>query len=309
LTLGSALYAMNYIWARYVHPIASGDPNMGMMVFVAQASFFTWLTLFIFLRGGPKQKPSLAHWGAMAFNGASGPVILTLILKGSILVTPSLSSIIVVSNVLIIAVIARAIGRKRFVGAQVPALIGGFIGVGWISASRGGFHGEAVGVGLLAIAAVLIAAATLTIEKPIKQLGWAPVTRWVSAVAVVASYGGLAALGEIRILSLSQTALSAVMGVFSLGLAGILFSIGLFRLGSADTSVFKLLIPFFSLIYGAALFGEIPDLGSFVAGLMVVGALAVYYHSGASRPETMMAATSAESLDHEGEKRAADAVG
>jgi len=300
LTLASALYGMNYVWARYVDPEVGAipqvgaiplsviDPSAGMMTFVVQASFFTWLTLFIFLRGRPRRKPSISHWVAMAFNGTSGPVILTLILLGSRLVTPALASIIVVSNVLFIAVIARAMGRKRFVGAQVPALVAGFMGVGWISASRGGFHGEAQGVALLTLAALLIAAATLTIEKPIKELGWAPVTRWVSTVSVIAGYCGLALFWEVRILSMSQTALSALMGIFSLGAAGILFSIGLSRLGSADTSVFKLLIPFFSLVYGAALFGEIPDVGSFMAGLMVVGALVVYHHSGVTEPRRAM---------------------
>ena len=292
LTLASALYGMNYIWARYVdplagsnplvgaNPLAAPDPSAGMITFVAQASFFAWLTLFLFLRGGPGTRPSAAHWTAMVFNGVSGPVILSLILAGSRLVTPALASIIVVSNVLFIALFARATGRKRFTSAQVAALAVGFTGVGLIGASRGGFHGEALGVGLLTLAAMLIAAATITIESPIKELGWAPVTRWVAAVSALAGYCGLAFFWEVRILSAPQTVLSAFMGVFSLGLAGILFSIGLSRLGSADTSVFKLLIPFFSLIYGAALFGEIPDMVSFMAGLMVAGALVVYHRSG-----------------------------
>ena len=325
LTLASALYGLNYVWARYVdppegvnplagvnppagvNPLSGIDPSAGMMTFVVQASFFTWLTLFIFLRGGAKRKPSVGHWVAMLLNGASGPVILTLILQGSRLVTPALASIIVVSNVLFIAVVARAMGRKRFVGGQVPALVAGFIGVGWISASRGGFHGEAEGVALLTLAALLIAGATLVIEKPIKELGWAPVTRWVSTVSVIAGYCGLALFWEVRILSVSQTALSALMGIFSLGAAGILFSIGLSRLGSADTSVFKLLIPFFSLLYGAALFGEIPDIGSFMAGLMVVGALAVYHHSGAAELRRAMGEGTTGALPVTGvEKQCAD---
>ncbi|MDH5638666.1 MAG: hypothetical protein OEZ04_09255, partial [Nitrospinota bacterium] len=62
-----------------------------------------------------------------------------------------------------------------------------------------------------------------------------------------------------------------------------------------------------SLLYGAALFGEIPDIGSFMAGLMVVGALAVYHHSGAAELRRAMGEGTTGALPVTGvEKQCAD---
>jgi len=276
LVASSALYGSGYVLARYI------DPGAGVGMFVTQSMVFSWLTLALMVPGKLEKRPSPGAWAAMAFNGATGPFIVFLIMLGSQAVTPALSSLIVISNVLFIALFARLLGRKRFSGVQAPALVAGFAGVALISASRGGFYGETWGVAMLLMAAVMIALATISIEKPLMELGWGPVTRWTASIAAVTAVAGQAVLDGIHLHSAQQTALAAVMGVFSLGAPGILYSRGMSRLGSADSAVFKLLIPMFSLIYGAALLGELPDVGSFAAGVVVAVSLVVYHQGGVS---------------------------
>ena len=281
LAVSSALYAIGYVLARYI------DPASGAGMFTAQAMFFSWLTLFLFAKSPSLRKPTFAGWAAMAFNGVAGPFTVYLIMLGSMSVTPALSSLIVISNVLFIALIARALGRKRFVGAQAPALAVGFAGVAYISAAHGALYGDPRGTLFLTLASLMIAASTIVIERPLAEVGWAPVSRWVSAISAVTAVLAIAIQGGLHFHSPSQTGLAIIMGVFSLGAPGILYSRGMSILGSADTAVFKLLIPFFSLLYGAAIFREIPDPGSFAAGLLVAGALMAYHYSGHVRAETV----------------------
>ncbi len=281
LVISSAFFASGYILARAI------DPEVGMWMFVAQAMLFCALTLSFFGQRGAKPRVSGRAVFAIFFNGASSPIIVFMVMEGSRLVTPALASIIVISNVLMIAGLARALGRKRFTTSQVVALFTGFLGIIWISVERGSLSGEGTGVVYLLASAVIIAVVTISIEKSVVKIGWAKVTQWSFWVGFAIAFIAVIATGQFKFHSPLQTALAVVVGSLSLGAPVLLFNLGMSRIGSADAAAFKLLIPFFALIYGAIFLGQTPNINSSAAGLLVVGSLAVYQFSNRSHGPDM----------------------
>lgn len=276
LVAASALFASGYIFARGINPEA------GTGMFVVQAMFSCAFTMTLF--GGarrPGARVTRRALAAVGFNGVGSPVIVYLVMEGSQVVTPSLAAILVISNVLMIAALTWALGRKRFTAAQLGALVTGFGGIIWISLGNGSLGGGGRGVISLLAAAVLIAALTVAIERPIVSIGWAAITRWSFWVAAVFSASVALITGSFGFHSPGQTALALGQGAMALGAPVLMFNMGISRLGSADAAAFKLLIPFFALIYGVVMLGEIPDPGLALAGLVVVGSVAVYQFSAA----------------------------
>lgn len=66
------------------------------------------------------------------------------------------------------------------------------------------------------------------------------------------------------------------MGAFSIGTSVALFNTGMSKIGAADAAVFKLMIPFFALIYGIIFLGEIPGVSTGVGALVVILSVAIY---------------------------------
>jgi len=274
LVASSALFATGYIVARAI------DPAGGMGMFVTQTMLASAVSLSLL---GGRRKRSAAwsgHLPAIALNGAGTPAIVFLVLSGSKTITPSLASIIVISNVLLIALFAWALGRKRFNVREAAALAAGFGGVVWISLERGAIGGEWGGVVMLAASSLLIAVLTVAIERPIVEIGGVVVTRWIFWAAFAASFSATALTGGLRFYSMEQTGLAVFLGVFGMGASVLMFNIGMGRIGSADAAAFKLMIPFFALVYGFLILGEAPSPGSFAAGLVVVGSVWLYQRSG-----------------------------
>jgi len=273
LFFASALMASGYILVRAI------DPQAGMGMFVTQSMFFSALAVTFFGSRKPAKKITRQDMTAIAFNGVATPVALFLVWEGARVVTPSLASIIVNSNVLMIALLAWALGRKKFTMTQFLALSSGFAGIVWISLERGALGGEAAGVLSLLAGAVIIAAITVTIERAVVAIGPAAVTRWSYWISFVVSLAAMLISGQLKFYSFWQSGLAMVTGGI-MGALALLFYFGMSRLGSADAAAFKLLVPFFALIYGIVLLGLIPNLSSGVAGIMVVASVAVYQFSG-----------------------------
>jgi len=276
LVVSSAFFASGYILARAI------DPEVGMWMFVAQAMLFCALTLSFFGRRGATPRVSARAAFAIFFNGASSPIIVFMVMEGSRLVTPALASIIVISNVLMIAALARVLGRKKFTTLQIVALFTGFIGIIWISVERGSLAGERTGVVYLLASAVIISVITISIEKPVVKIGWARVTQWSFWVGFAIALIAAITAGQFQFHSPLQTLLAVVVGSLSLGAPVLLFNLGMSIIGSADAAAFKLLIPFFALVYGAIFLGQTPSMSSSAAGLLVAGSLAVYQFSNQS---------------------------
>ncbi|HJM82915.1 MAG TPA: DMT family transporter [Nitrospinota bacterium] len=273
LVVSSAMFAIGYIIAHLINPAA------GMGMFVCQAMFCSALLFFIFKGNKPIGKLNFYLVAAIAYNGVSSPIIVYLILTGSRMVSPSLAAILVISNVLMIAAMARLLNRKKFTVIQLASLIAGFIGVTWISLEKGAFSGEGVGASYLLLAAFLIATITIAIEGPIKDRGWAPVTRWSFSISFIVTLVTIYISGNFAFHSPGQSALAIVLGFIALGAPVLLFNRGMGILGSADAAATKLLIPFFSLIYGVVFLNDIPGISSLSAGLIVVGSVGIYQYS------------------------------
>jgi len=277
LIASSALFATGYIAARWIHPDA------GMDMFVTQVMFAGAVALSFFKRKGSLKEYIHHHlWPIMA-NAAGTPVVVYFVLKGSRVITPSLSSIIVISNALLIAVIAWGIGRKRFTGIQTAALTAGFCGVVWISLERGALGGEWGGVAALLVSSVIIAVITVMLEDTVTGIGGLAPTLlifWISfalcSIAMVFTQG-------VWFHSAGQTALAFFLGVFGMAAPVLLFNIGMGRIGAADAAAFKLLIPFFALVYGYLLLGEMPTASSALAGFLVIASVWAYHHYGERR--------------------------
>lgn len=280
LLSASALMASGYILVRAI------DPEAGMGMFVMQSMFFCALAVTFFGSGKPAGQVTRSDMAAIAFNGVATPVALFLVWGGARVVTPSLASIIVNSNVLMIAFLAWALGRKKFTITQFLALASGFAGIVWISLERGALGGEAQGVAYLLAGAVVIAAITVIIERPVVEIGAVAVTRWSYWISFVVSLAVMLISGQLKFFSFWQSGLALVTGGI-MGALALLFYLGMSRLGSADAAAFKLLVPFFALIYGMVILGLVPNLSSGVAGVLVVASVAVYQFSGkASRLES-----------------------
>jgi drug/metabolite transporter (DMT)-like permease len=217
---------------------------------------------------------------AIAFNGAGSPLVVFLVLGGARVVTPSLASILVNFNVLVIALLVWILGRKKFSAIQLVALATGFAGIVWISLERGSLGGEAEGVAYLLIGSVLIATVTVAIERPVVDLGAVAVTRWSFWIGFIVSFIAMIITGQVKFHSLEQSGLAIITGGLSLGAPVLLFNLGMSKLGSADAAAFKLLIPFFALTYGFLILGQIPNLSSAIAGVLVIVSVAVYQLSG-----------------------------
>ena len=161
LLFSSAFFASGYILAKGI------DAEVGMGMFVTQAMFFCALTVTLFSPAKPLGKATRSDKVAIAFNGAGSPMVVFLVLGGARVVTPSLASIIVISNVLIIALLAWALGRKKFTTSQLFSLATGFAGIVWICLQKGAVGGEVTGVVYLLSGSVLIAAITVAVERPV----------------------------------------------------------------------------------------------------------------------------------------------
>ncbi|VAX15016.1 hypothetical protein MNBD_NITROSPINAE04-2497 [hydrothermal vent metagenome] len=274
LLFACALFASGYVLVRAI------DPQAGMGMFVTQSMFFCALTITLFGYKKPARKATRYDMAAMAFNGVGSPLALFLVLGGARVVTPSLASIIVNSNVLMIALLAWALGRKKFTKTQFLALTAGFAGIVWISLERGAIGGEARGVMYLLAGAVLVAAITVTIERAVVEIGAVAVTRWAYWIGFTTSLTAMIVSGQLKFHSFWQSGLAMITGGVSLGAPALLFYFGMSRLGSADAAAFKLLIPFFALIYGIVFLDQIPNLSSAIAGVLVIVSVAVYQFSG-----------------------------
>jgi len=274
LFLASALFASGYVLVKAI------DPEAGMGMFVTQSMFFCGLIITLFSYRKPARKATRADMAAIAFNGVGSPLALFLVLGGARVVTPALASIIVNSNVLMIALLAWTLGRKKFTMAQLFSLAVGFAGIVWISLDRGALGGEAQGVVYLLLGAVLVAVITVTIERTVVDIGPIAVTRWSYWIGFAVSFGAMIITGQLKFHSFWQSGLAMITGGLSLGAPALLFYFGMRRLGSADAAAFKLLIPFFALLYGIVFLDQIPNLSSGVAGILVVASVAVYQFSG-----------------------------
>ena len=273
LIAASALFAIGYPLARAV------ESDAGVPTFVALSSLFCALAFSAFGRLGARGPAPVPHEKmVMLLCGAVSPGILYLILSASRMVTPSLASVIVISNALIVAAAAGALGRKRFTAPQLLALAGGFAGVVWISVERGVWGGKLMGVAELLVSALLIAAITLAVEAPLARLGWAKVSQWTFWSGAVCSMAAVLALGKFTPPAPGQMALAAFMGAASMSVPAALFNMGMSRLGSADAAAFKLLIPFFALVYAAVALGELPSPGSALAGSLVIASVGFYQY-------------------------------
>ncbi len=275
LILSSVGAASSYLLARGFDPAA----GMGMLVSQALIAGATLLTIAGWNRYSWKVKRS--HIAPIMFNGFGAPMILFLVWRGAMVVTPALGAIIVISNAIMIAVITWALGRKQFAITQVAALATGFCGVVWISVERGALGGEGSGIASLIGGAILIALITVAMERPAMEAGALTVTRWSMWIASAVSLVILFATGGAHFYSFSQTGLAIALGIISISMPILLFNIGMSRIGAADAAVFKLLIPFFALLYGAVILKEIPSGNSILAGLVVIVSLAAYQYGGA----------------------------
>ncbi len=270
LILSSAMFASGYILARAISP----DVAMGM--FVTLSMFFSAVTLSIFKGKRKRANISQGDIAAMVANGVGSPLIVFMGMEGAKTVTPALASVLVTSNVLMIALAAWALGRKLFRAKHVAALVCGFLGIVWISLERGVMGGEQRGIALLLGAAILIAFVTIIIEKPVFEIGWAPVTRWTFWMGSIFSAIYTLVIGQFGWLSVEQTLLCVVVGAISIAGPVVTFNLGMSKIGSADAAAIKLLIPFFALVYGILILDEYPAFKSFLAAIVVVVSVAMY---------------------------------
>ncbi|VAX15860.1 Permease of the drug/metabolite transporter (DMT) superfamily [hydrothermal vent metagenome] len=269
LLISSAFFASGYLLARYY------NPGSGLGMLITQALFSGALAITVVTwRVSWKIEPH--HILPICFNGVVSPVILFTVWSGAMIVTPALAATIVISNAIMIAAISWAIGRKTFVKVEVFALVIGFCGVVWIGLQRGAFGGEAVGIAFLLGGAALIATITVAIERAVMEAGGVTVTRWALWSSFFVALAFTWFTGRLKFYSVEQSGLAFFMGVFSIGTSVALFNSGMSKIGAADAAVFKLLIPFFALIYGIVFLGETPNMNSAVAAVVVILSVALY---------------------------------
>ncbi|VAX24457.1 Permease of the drug/metabolite transporter (DMT) superfamily [hydrothermal vent metagenome] len=273
LVASSCMFATGYLLTR------AHDPQSGMGALIVQSLFAGAVTLTI-LVGRVNWKPPGEYKWHILFNGICSPLILYFVWTGAKVVTPALASIIVISNVLMIALASWALGRKKFNKAQAASLTLGFLGVVWISVERGALGGEGAGVVYLLIGAVLIATTTVVMEVPVKVMGGASATLLAMWSGFFVSLIFILATGGFEFYSLEQTGVAFTMGIVSIVLPVLFFNIGMNRIGAADAAAYKLLIPFFALVYGVIFLGEIPGFSASIGGLAVVASVAAYQRTG-----------------------------
>ncbi len=269
LLISSAFFASGYPLAKFF------DPGSGIGMLITQALFAGAVAITIATwKVSWKIKPR--HIAPICFNGLLSPFALFAVWTGAMIVTPALASTIVISNSIMIAAISWAIGRKTFVKLEVIALVTGFCGVVWIGLQRGAFGGEAMGIAFLLSGAVLIATITLTIERAVIEAGGVTVTKWALWTSFVVALTFTWLAGQLKFYSMEQSGLAFFMGAFSIGTSVALFNSGMSKIGAADAAVFKLLIPFFALIYGMVFLGEAPGASSGFGALVVISSVAIY---------------------------------
>lgn len=269
LVAASAMFASGYPLARAV------DASYGMDMLVAQGMVVSAILLSLTPGkfAGSGMRP---HIWPIVFNGVGSAATCFMVMEGSRVITPSLAAVIVISNALMVAALAWALGRKKFTAPQLVALCAGFAGVVWVSVERGALGGQALGVAYLLMAAALIALMTIAIEKPLAQAGGVAVTRMSFWIAAVVSIGVLVCTGRFASLTAGHAAVAVFFGVICTGVPSLLFNEGMIRVGSADAAAFKLLIPVFAFVYGVGMLGESPSASSLVGGLLVVASVAAY---------------------------------
>lgn len=273
LVVFAAMAATGYIMSRFIEP--------GTTYIFAVHSLISSAIFMIAIdrrRGFAIAKPDRAP---IIFAGCGLAVIPFLVLEGSRAVSPSLASILVISNALMIAVMTWALGRNTFNHRQVVALITGFAGVVWISFEQGNVSGRPVGVVYLLVAATLIAMTTVAMERTVQKIGGLAATKRMMMAAVPVGIIILLITDHgVVFHSPTQSALGFLFGLISLGAPVLLFNVGMSMIGAADAANYKLLIPFFALLYGAIVIGETPEPELAVAGLVTVVSVALYQRAG-----------------------------
>ncbi len=215
-------------------------------------------------------------WWPVIFCGVGVAATPFLVLYATRLVSPGLAAVLVISNALIIAVLSWLLGRKRFNATQVIAMLVGFGGVVGVTVTQGNMEGRPEGVAALLTTALLIGLMTIVYEPVVQELGAVAATKRNFALSFVIAFLVATGAGLLDFHSVGQTAFGILYGLLSLGAPILLFNVGMRLVGAADAANYKLLIPFFALVYAAIGFGEWPDALSLVAAAVVVASVAVY---------------------------------
>jgi drug/metabolite transporter (DMT)-like permease len=269
LLLFAALAGTSYIASRYM--AVDHHPYM-----VALHGLFAGAVLMTLIDRDRSIATPRRHIGPVLFVGAGVATTPYLVLKGSLLVTPSLAAVLVISNALTIALFSWLLGRKRFTPAQVAALLTGFAGVVAVSWDQGTWGGAPTGVAYLLATSILIAAMTIVYEPTVRELGAVGATKRNFLVSFAVASCVAAGSGLLHFHSVAQSLLGVSFGLFSVTLPILLFNVGMRLIGAADAANFKLLIPLFALLYGVLLLGETPGALSTAAGGVIVASVAFY---------------------------------
>ncbi|MBF0170761.1 MAG: DMT family transporter [Nitrospinae bacterium] len=269
LLLFAALAGSSYIASHYI--AVDHHPYM-----IALHGLFASTLLLILIDRDKSFATPRRHWGPLAYCGAGVAATPFLTLYGSQIVSPGLAAVLVISNALMIALLSWLLGRKRFTPVQVVAMAAGFGGVVAVTLAQGNVEGRPEGVAALLLAAALIATMTIVFEPTVRELGAVAATKRNFALSFIVALGVAAGGGLLDFHSAGQSALGLVYGLCSVGAPILLFNVGMRLVGAADAANYKLLIPFFALLYAALGFGELPDPGSTVAAGVVVASVAVY---------------------------------
>lgn len=219
------------------------------------------------------------HWWPLLFCGVGVAATPFLVLFGTRLVSPGLGAVLVISNVLIIAVLSWLLGRKRFTRSQIVSLAIGFAGVIVVSGAQANVEGQPEGVAALLGAALLIGLMTIVYEPTVQELGAIGATKRNFVVSFAIAFAIAGGSGLLSFHSIGQSLLGLGFGLFSVSAPILLFNVGMRLVGAADAANYKLLIPFFALLYAAVGFGKWPDPLSAVAAAVVVGSVAIYQRS------------------------------
>lgn len=260
LVFAMFIWATTYPLFKYLHVYLGSEFTAFLRFF-----FATVAMALVLLVQRKMRLPARSHYFRFVMLGFFMTFPTILLIEGIERSSTIVSSIVVNTNPLFIALLAPLILMERISFKRLIGLLVGFVGV-LFTVLKGAeistfLHSEYTsGVLYLLAASFIISFYTIFARDLIRIYGGLYVS-WITSLfgtlllfAICVFYGQL---GTVRLMNLNLWVMAITVGAFSTALPYVIWTSSMKHLDASVASSFKLFIPVFASIFGVYFFGEL----------------------------------------------------
>lgn len=281
----AAIWGSSYLFIRMVAPVIGVSLTMGTRVLIA-ALFLSVLSLVY------GQFPSFKkYWWQYILLGALNMVLPNLLVVFSVMqLNASMGSVLNATTPLFTLLIARIWLKEKLSVAKITGLLLGITGivilVGWNPVAVNGKT-------MIAVVASILAAVSYgfaNVFTRIKFTGSNPMKtasgQMIGAAALVLPF--LFAGGDAQTFSLPVFTPLLILGIVCTALAFIIYFKLVSSMGSVNTSMVTILVPFFGILWSAVFLNEPVTIGLLIGLIFIITGLTLVIRSANQSARTMV---------------------